>query len=74
MILILAIFIGIAIGLVRGGRILGLSDLHLRHAWLPVALFTVQAVLLKTPLREFGWALILTPVMVIATYVVLVRG
>ena len=72
MILILAIFIGIAIGLVRGGRILGLSDLHLRHAWLPVALFAVQAVLLKTPLREFGWALLVTPLMVIATYVVLV--
>ncbi len=72
MILILAIFIGIAIGLVRGGRILGLSDLGLRYIWLPVAVFVVQAALLKTPLREFGWALLLTPVMVIATYVVLV--
>ncbi len=72
MILISAIFIGIAIALVRGGRILGLSDLGLRHAWLPVALFTIQALLLKTPLREFGWALLLTPLMVIATYVGLV--
>lgn len=50
----------------------GLADLRLGHAWLPVALFAVQAVLLKTPLREFGWALLLTPLMVIATYVVLV--
>ena len=37
-----------------------------------MALFTVQALLLKTPLREFGWALLLTPLVVIATYVVLV--
>jgi hypothetical protein len=72
MILILAIFIGIAIGRLLGGRIRGLSDLGLRHAWTPVALFVVQAAVLKTPLREFGFALLLTPVVVIATYVALV--
>ena len=72
MILILAIFIGIAIGRLRGGRIRGLSDLRLRHIWLPVVVFTVQSALLKTPLRELGWALLLTPVIVVATYVVLV--
>lgn len=71
MILILVIFIGIAIGRLLGGRIRGLSDLRLRYVWLPAVLFTVQAVLIKTPLREFGWALLLTPLMVIATYVVL---
>ncbi len=71
MILILVIFIGIAIGRLLGGRIRGLSDLRLRYVWLPAVLFTVQAVLIKTPLKEFGWALLLTPLMVIATYVVL---
>ena len=72
MILILAIFIGIALGLLRGGRIRGLSDLRLRYVWLPLAAFIVQALLLKTPLREFGSALLLTPVTVVATYVILV--
>lgn len=72
MILILALFIGIAIGRLLGGRIRGLSDLRLRYIWLPVVVFTVQAALLKTPLRELGWALLLTPVIVVATYVVLV--
>lgn len=72
MILISIIAAGILIGLIRGGRFRGLADLRLRRTWLPVALFTLQAVLVRSSLRELGWGLFVTPLVVTATYVALV--
>ena len=72
MILLSAIFIGITLALVWGGKLRGLADLGVRHAWFPVALFAIQALLLKTPFREYGWALVLTPLVVVGTYAALV--
>ncbi len=43
MILIVAILVSVAIALLRGGRLAGLAELRLRHAWLVLVAVALQA-------------------------------
>lgn len=54
MILLVAIGLGVTVGLLRGGRIWNLANLPLRATWLPIALVIFQLALVQFPLAGIG--------------------
>ena len=52
MFILYAVLIGLAIGLLSGGRPAGLAALHFRFGWLAVVGFAIQVVLFSGPVSD----------------------
>ncbi len=48
----IAMVVGVVLGFLRGGSITQLMSLSIRHTWLVVVAFTVQALMFATPLQD----------------------
>ncbi|MFV2043781.1 MAG: DUF5317 domain-containing protein [Anaerolineales bacterium] len=72
MLLLSVIAISALIGLAAGGRIQSFARLRIRYAWIPVALFVLQKLIVELPIVKATTASFMAPALLAASYGALV--